>query len=81
LVVKPEGKRPLRRSRFKPEDYSKVDFREIYWGVMDWINLAQGRGRWRALMITVMNLRVPYSVRKFFGSCPTGGFFGNVGDI
>jgi hypothetical protein len=41
------------------EDNIKMDFREIGWGCMDWINVAQVRDRWRALMNTVMNFRVP----------------------
>jgi hypothetical protein len=51
-----------------------MDFREIWWTVMDWIDLAQGRDRRRAVVNMVMNLRDPYSVRKFLSSCATGGF-------
>jgi hypothetical protein len=58
-VGKPEGKRPLRRPRRRGVDNSKMDLREIGWGSMDWINLAQDRDRWRDLVNTVMNLRVP----------------------
>jgi hypothetical protein len=43
LVRKPEGKTPLGRRRYIWEDNIKVDFREIRWGIMDWINLAQDR--------------------------------------
>jgi hypothetical protein len=50
-----------------------MDLREIGWGHMDWIYLAQDRDQWRALVNTVMNLRVPY-VWKFLNSCVTGGF-------
>jgi hypothetical protein len=56
---KPEGKRPLRRSRRRWVDNIKMDLREIGWGGMDWIDLAQDRDQWRALVNTVMNLRVP----------------------
>jgi hypothetical protein len=59
LVGKPEGKRPLRRPRRRWVDNIKMDFREIEWDGMDWIDLVQDRDRWRALVNTVMNLRVP----------------------
>jgi hypothetical protein len=49
LVGKPERKRPLGRPRHRWEDNIKMDVREIGWGVMDWIDLAQDRDRWRAL--------------------------------
>jgi hypothetical protein len=58
-VGKPEGKRPLRRHRRRWEDNIKMDFREIGSGGMDWIDLTQDRDQWRALVNTVMNLRVP----------------------
>jgi hypothetical protein len=58
LVGKPEGKRPLGRSRRKWVDYIKMDLREIGWGGADWIELAHDRDQWRALVNTVMNLRV-----------------------
>jgi hypothetical protein len=59
LVGKPEGKRPLGRLRRSLVDNIKIDLREIEWDGMDWINLAQDRDQWRALVNTVMNLRVP----------------------
>jgi hypothetical protein len=59
LVGKPEGRRPLGRPRRRWEDNTKMDLREVGWGGMDWINLAQDRDRWRALVNAVMNLRVP----------------------
>jgi hypothetical protein len=58
LVGKPEGRRPLGRPRRRWEDI-KMDLPEVGWGGMDWMNLAQDRDRWRALVYTVMNLRVP----------------------
>jgi hypothetical protein len=60
LVGKPEGRRPLRRPRCRWEDDTKkMDLREIGFGDADWIHLAQNRDRWRALVNTVMSLRVP----------------------
>jgi hypothetical protein len=58
LVGKPEGKRPLGRTR-RWEDSIKMDLREIGWGGMDWIDLVQDRDQWKAIVNTVMNLRVP----------------------
>jgi hypothetical protein len=57
LFGRPEGRRPLGRPRRSWEDNIKTDLREF--GDVDWIHLAQGRDRWRALVNTVMNLRVP----------------------
>jgi hypothetical protein len=59
LVGKPGGKRPLGRPRRRWEDIIEMDFRELGWGGMDWIDVAHDRNQWRALVITVMNLRVP----------------------
>ena len=58
LVGKPEGKRPLGRPRRRWEDNIKMDLREVG-GSGDWMELDQDRDRWRALVNTVMNLRVP----------------------
>jgi hypothetical protein len=58
LVGKPEGKRPRRRSRRRWEDNIRIDLREIGYGGMDWIDLAQDRDQWRALVNLVMNLWV-----------------------
>jgi hypothetical protein len=59
FVGKPEGKRPLGRPRRRWVHNIKMDLREIGWDGMDWIDLAQDRDRRRALVNTVMNLRVP----------------------
>ena len=59
LVGKPEGKRPLGRPRRRWGDNIKMDFQEVGCGGMDWIELAQDRDRWRAILNGVMNIRVP----------------------
>jgi len=59
LVGKPEGKRPLGRHRRRWEDNIKMVLQEVGCGGVDWIELAQDRDRWRALVNAVMNLRVP----------------------
>ena len=59
LVGKPEGKRPLGRPRRRWADIIKMDLQEVGGGRGDWMELAQDRDRWRALVNTVMNLRVP----------------------
>jgi hypothetical protein len=58
LMGKPEGKRSVGRPRRRWEDGIRVDLREIGWGSVDWIQLAQVRDRWRAVVSAVMNLRV-----------------------
>jgi hypothetical protein len=59
LMGKPEAKRPLGRHRRRWEDNIKMDLQEVGCGGMGWIELAQDRDRWRALVNTVKNLRVP----------------------
>ena len=59
LVGKPVGKRPLGRPRRRWEDNIKMYLQEVGCGGMDWIELAQDRDRWRALVTAVMNFRVP----------------------
>ena len=58
LVGKPEGRRPLGRPRRRWEHNIKMDLREMGGGCGDWMLMAQDRDRWRALVSTVMNLRV-----------------------
>jgi len=59
LVGKPKGKKPLGRPRHRWEDNIKMDLQEVGCGGMDWIELAEDRDRWRALVTAVINLRVP----------------------
>jgi hypothetical protein len=59
LVGKPEGRRPLERSRRRWEDNIRMDLREVGCGCVDWMELAQDKDRWCALVSAVMNLRVP----------------------
>jgi hypothetical protein len=59
LVGKPEGKRPLGKPRRGWEDNIRMDLQEFGCGGMGWIGLGQIRGRWRAIVNAVMNLRVP----------------------
>jgi hypothetical protein len=59
LVGKPEGKRPLGRQRRRWEDNIKMDLQEVGRGYGDWMELAEDRDRWRALVSTVMNFGVP----------------------
>jgi hypothetical protein len=59
-------------------DNVEMHLREIGWGRMDWIDLAQDMGQWRALVNMVINLRVPQNFGnfgKFLSSCSTGGFY------
>jgi hypothetical protein len=58
LVGKPKGRRPLGRQRRRWVHNIKMGFREIGWDGIDWIDLAQDRDQWRALVNTAMNLRV-----------------------
>jgi hypothetical protein len=58
LVGKPKGKRSLGRPRHRWEDVIRMDLRELGWGRVDWIRLAQDRDRWRDVVNAVMNFRV-----------------------
>jgi hypothetical protein len=59
LVGKPEGKKPLGRPRLRWVDTIMMDLGEVGWCDVDWIGLSQDRNRWRALVNSVLNLRVP----------------------
>jgi hypothetical protein len=58
LVGKPEGKRPLEKPKRRREYGIRMDLREIGWGGVGWIHLAQERDRWQDVVSAVMNLRV-----------------------
>ena len=68
LMGKPEGKRTLGRPRRRWEDNIRIDLQEVECGRVDWIELAQDKDRWRALVNAVMNLRVPYNAGNFLTS-------------
>jgi len=68
LVGKPEGKRPLGRPRHRWEYTIKMYLQVVRFAGMDWIELAQDRDRWWALMTAVMNIRVPYNAGNFLAS-------------
>jgi len=67
-VGKPEGKRPLGRPRCRRENIIKMVLREVRWGRTDWIDLAQNRDRWRALVKAVLELEVLYNAENFLTS-------------
>ena len=69
LVGKPEGKRPLGRPRHRWEDNIKMELQEVGGGCGDWVELAQDRDRWRALVSVVFNLRVLKNSGNFLTSC------------
>jgi hypothetical protein len=68
---KPEGKRPLGRPRRRWVDNIRMDLGEVGWGDVDWIGLAGDRNRWRALVNSVLNLRVPLNAGKLSSGLST----------
>jgi hypothetical protein len=73
LVGKPEGKRPLGRPRLRWVDNITMDLGEVRWGDADWIGLAQDRNRWRAVVNSVLNFRVPENVGKLLSGPSSSG--------
>jgi hypothetical protein len=73
LVGKPERKRPLGRPRSRWIDNIKMGLLDIGLNVVDWIGAAQDRYRWRALVNSVMNLRVPHNAVNLPSGCTTSG--------
>jgi hypothetical protein len=73
LVGNPEGNIPLGRPRRRWVDNIKMDLRETGWNGVDWIYMAPDRVQWRALVNTVLNLRVRKNAGKFLSGCRIGG--------
>jgi hypothetical protein len=77
-VGKPEGKTPLGRPRRRWMDNIRMDPGEVGWGDVDWIRLAKDRNRWRALVNSVLNLRVPWNVGKLSSGLTSSGLSSSV---
>jgi hypothetical protein len=73
LVGKPEGKRLLGRPRCRWVDNIRMDLGEVGWGDVDWIGLAKERNRWRAVVNSILNLRVPRNVGKLSSGLASSG--------
>jgi hypothetical protein len=73
LVGKPEGKRPLGRPRRRWVDNIRMNLGEVVWGDVDWIALAQDRNRWRTLVNSVLNFRVPRNAGKLSSGLTSSG--------
>jgi hypothetical protein len=75
---KPEGKRQLGRPRRRWMDNIRMDLVKVEWGDVDWIGLAQDRNRWRALVNSVLNIRLPLNTGKVSSVLTTGGLSSSV---
>jgi hypothetical protein len=73
LVAKPEGKRPLGRPTRRWVDNIRMDLGEVGWGDVDWIGLAKDRNMWRAVVNSVLNLRVPLNAGKLSSGLASSG--------
>jgi hypothetical protein len=73
LVGKPEGKGPLGRPRRRWMDNIRMDLGEVGWGGVDWIGLAKNRYRWRILVNSVLNFRVPRNAGKLSSGLSSSG--------
>jgi hypothetical protein len=78
IVGKPGGKRPLERPRRRWVDNIRMDLGEVGCGDVDWIGLAQDRNRWRALVNSVLNLRVPWNAGKLSSGLAASGLSSSV---
>jgi hypothetical protein len=77
-VGKPEGRRPLGRPRRRWVDNIRMDLEEVGWGDVNWIGLAKDRNRWRAVVNSVLNLRVPRNAGKLSSSLTSSGLSSSV---
>jgi hypothetical protein len=73
LMGKPEGKRPLGWPRRRWVDNIRMDLGEVGWGYVDWIGLAKDKNRWRAVVNSVLNFRVPWNAGKLSSGLASGG--------
>jgi hypothetical protein len=78
LMGKPEGKRPLGRPRRRWVDNIRMYLGEVGWDDVDWIGLAQDRNMWRALVNSVLNLRVPRNAGKLASGLTSSGLSSSV---
>jgi hypothetical protein len=78
LAGKPEGKRPLGRQRRRWVDNIRMDLGEVRWGDVDWIGLAKDSNRWRALVNSVLNLRVLRNAGKLSSGLASSGLSSSV---
>jgi hypothetical protein len=78
LVGKPEGKRPLGRPRHRWVDNIRMDLGEVGWGDVDWIGMAKDRNRWRALVNSALNHRVPRNAGKLSSGLTSSGLSGSA---
>jgi hypothetical protein len=78
LLRKPEGKRPLGRPRRRWVDNIRMNLGEVGWDDVDWIGLAKDRNRWRALVNSVLNLRVPRNAEKLSSDLASSGLSSSV---
>jgi hypothetical protein len=78
LVGKPAGKRLLGRPRRRWVDNIRMDLGEVGWGDVDWIGLVQDRNRWRALLNSVLNLRVPRNAGKLWSGLTSSGLLSSA---
>jgi hypothetical protein len=68
LVGRPDGKSPLGRPKHRWDDNIKISIQEVGWGGVDWIDMAQDRDSWQAVVNVVMNIRVPQNAGNFLTS-------------
>jgi hypothetical protein len=78
LVGNPEEKRPLGRPRCRWVDNIKTNLGEVGWGDVDWIGLAQDKDKWRVLVNSIMNPRVPENAGSFARGCTTDGLLSSA---